>query len=186
MQRLIKKCESIKNIKLVILDLYTNGKSHQQVTTSSTIEGNLTDLVIEADRLKTALTKHGYSIIREKYETVTQNPIIEKSLAFSYIESHISFLVNDDELKSLHQLVLDHDMKLSKNTLKHNVDGIHKIMGTLRTYTSSLDFHNERLASTLQYVNRYKIKKYITEFAFYDSNTALDDDWLSNCGEQSC
>jgi hypothetical protein len=177
----IKDCAQIGNLKPVILDLYSKNNTGHQVTTSTYIPAGEETTGVSFD-LKNKLKQLGYKVIRVKWETVPWHPYATQinPLKFKrkevYFETHYKFELptfNLDDFKKLYQ---KGHMRLSKNVLKSDIDGVTQIMGTVRTYFD-YDDHKVVLAEVEKDMTVKYIKK-ISEFAFQDSKRSLDKQWL--------
>lgn len=176
--------DKIPNTKLIILDLYRNGKQmeNQQVTTSTYVPvGILWNQVLCS--LKSNLM-HRFQIIRTKIETVPWHPYAAQinPKRFDrheiYFETHYKWLIPTNQLftfrNSFSKQSLTH---LSRNALKHPVNGETAIMGTVRTYDRTYEKHKEVLEQEEKEFIMPYIKK-VSEFAFLDSYRVLDKGWL--------
>ena len=187
-----KACNEIGNVKLIFLDLYTKEGIQTQITTSSTIYGSLQDAWSEMHRLSDAFKMRGWKngnsfdvynwkVVRQKIETVPWHPITinHKNDGRNYFESHLTFIVPPDEKAKVDSYCELYGVHISRNALKHDVEGLSKFMGTLRSHESK-ELHEIRLKSILQYLANNDVvpTKTITEYSYYDSNEAIDQGWL--------
>lgn len=174
LNQFLDDCCSIGNLKPVILDLYTNNDTIHQLTTSSIIE-NVDDDVIY---LKNKLIDKNYNITRTKIETVPWNPIcktLENDSRY-YYETHYTFLMSKTQANIFKTSFNHTKLRISKNTLKNEDSLKEKLMGTIRTY-APYDVHLQELYN-LEYNYDINYTKKITEFALFDSNTSLDNNWI--------
>jgi NTP pyrophosphatase (non-canonical NTP hydrolase) len=174
-------CEKIGNVKPIILDLYTKTGIQGQTTTSSIYYGDVAGAFDEMKRLALAFHSEGWHITREKIETVPWHPMTIKHVnnGKNYFESHLTFIADAEEKPTIDHYCDLYGVHLSRNALKHDVEGLTKFMGTIRTHESK-DAHELRLNTILQYLanNNIKPTKVITEYSYYDSNEKIDSEWL--------
>jgi NTP pyrophosphatase (non-canonical NTP hydrolase) len=183
-----KYCKTLNNLKAIVLDL---GDAPQQLTTASVIIGTYDDAKMFADDLINTLYVDGYDAIRTKIETVPWHPMLRSKLN-GYYESHFTFVLNNHDVERLRELVktpeyvyygslsrTSHVLHISRNALKHDVDGVVKIMGTIRTDNYS-GMHDSAVNSWLEKLKSVNLvpTKTVTEFALMDTKKSLDDAWM--------
>lgn len=177
-----KDCQDI-GVKPIILDLYTDDESIKDVMTSSHFKGNTTQASEKLKELSGHLTKKGYTVVREKVETVPWHPASNHPNKDNYYEAHFAFDPNIKNHSAFKLFLISKNIRLSKNTMKKNKKSV--IMGTYRKSASeinSIDFQDEisdieKLAND----NGFNIlEKPIVEYALHDSNTKHDKKWINN------
>lgn len=183
-EKLQQECDTIPNTKLILLDLYRKDVTTQQVTTSTYVPAGTSYQKVAAELKMRFRLRLGLDLIRTKYETVPWHPYIEmanpklfdrKKL---YFETHYKWLIPTSELPVFRNSFPTHALtRLSRNTLKHPVNGETAIMGTVRTYGRTYESHKDVLEQEEKLFPRTFIKK-VSEFAFHDTNRKLDMAWL--------
>lgn len=174
----LEMCTEI-GCKPIILDL----EGETQVTTASVIYGSPSEAMAEAERIAAlfaTLFTYEFDVKRIKIETVPWHPMTKVYDPHNYYETHFTFISDENEMERIKDHCKKFDIHMSKNTLKHDVDGMKKFMGTLRNYTS-LDGHNYNVELALKYlkINNIKSTKIVTEYAFFDTNKQLDNQWMN-------
>jgi hypothetical protein len=176
------------NVKPIILDL--QGKSGDvkmvDVMTSSKHFGTNASAYEEAMRIKNALTRAGYDVVRVKVETVPWHPAApvgdQPMPANCYFESHIPIVLCEDHLDDLRNHVAKlHEpfLHLSRNVYKRNLDGTVVQMLTLRfNFGNYVGFkkHLDAIVNTLR--DYWETGKVITEFSIYDTKVSHDATWI--------
>jgi NTP pyrophosphatase (non-canonical NTP hydrolase) len=174
-------CQKIGNVKPIILDLYTKEGIQGQTTTSSAYYGDASGAFDYMGRLVNQFNSEGWRVTREKIETVPWHPMTvkHKNDGKNYFESHLTFIVTDEEKPTIDHYCDLYGVRLSRNALKHDVEGLIKFMGTIRTHESK-EAHEIRLNYILQYLANNNIvpSKIVTEYAYYDSNEKIDNVWI--------
>jgi NTP pyrophosphatase (non-canonical NTP hydrolase) len=177
----ILDCNTLGNIKPIILDLETTEGSEQQITTSSVVMGDYNKARESMAKLVRQMTKLGYVVIREKIETVPWHPVTISEGGI-YYESHLTFVIHKHKLNYLRDLCKDLGVHLSRNSLKATLDDdMIKIMGTYRSDHPDEDgrTHEQELKIILESLKIIATPiKVITEYAVYDTNQKIDDRWL--------
>jgi len=174
-----KYCKTLNNLKAIVLDL---GDAPQQLTTASVIIGTYDDAKMFADNLINTLYVDGFDVIRTKIETVPWHPILDGN-PDGYYESHFTIFVELNDLSKLREISNNHfggtRLHISKNALRSDVEGMVKIMGTIRTDNNrnDHDYWVIAWASELKR-NGFEIAKTVSEFALMDTKKSLDDTWM--------
>ncbi len=182
-------CETI-GVKPILLDLHLkNNGIIKDLMTSSIFYGNNKGAYEETKRISSQLIERGYSILREKIETVPWHPAAP-TLEFNnnempnncYFECHLNILCNDDKRKSLEEITKYFGfVHLSRNVFKRFDDGNYVIMATVRSYTKTYeDFKNDILLLKNELCNNdFEIQKEIIEFSIYDTKINHDSSWIN-------
>lgn len=183
-----KQCCQSLSVKPIILALQREGKSDiKDVMTSSICYGSNQDAFIEMKRIVAGLADAGFTVKREKIETVPWHPAapqdMELDVKFSpshYFESHLNFHVNTDQISDLRDLCKSHGVHLSSNVFKQNTDGSCVVMGTIRDAFTIYQAFKQRVDDVVaMFKNKgYSIEKQIVEYALYDSKYSHDNEWL--------
>lgn len=180
-EKFVKDCNDMGNVKPIILDLETSTGNEQQITTSTVVMGDYTKTLESMNRLAENLTSLGYNVIRKKIETVPWHPVT-RSESGIYYESHLTFVIHKSKLTYLREFCNELDVHLSNNALKSDLgEDMIKIMGTYRTgHPDEYDQSHENKVKDI--IKQLKIiaepVKVITEYAVYDTKQNLDDKWL--------
>jgi len=180
LQRVVSKFD---NTKLILLDLYRQGKTTQQVTTSTYVPAGIDHREV-MKRLVQHMHNHAFLVNRIKMETVPWHPYAESADGSLfrrkkvYFETHYKWLIPTTELEKFRNSFLPgNSIRLSRNTLKHEVAGETSIMGTVRTFDRTFKAHTDMLEYEEMFFAKPYVKK-ISEFAFFDTNRSLDTQWL--------
>lgn len=174
----LKLCDEIF-MKPIILDL--DGET--QFTTAITLTGDLPWFKRRVKALREIFEGVGFAIIREKYETTPWNPYVPYMIKENnkcYYETHFSFLTTPTERERVNHFCKLYGVHMSRNALRHDQEGLTKYMGTVRDDDDG-KAHGDRVNMILMYLSNNGIvpQKTVTEFAFYDSNKALDNNWMN-------
>lgn len=164
-------CKSL-NVKPIIIDMGPNIPTHSM--TSSTYENKSdSEVYTSALNLKNKLENLGYEVQRLKIETVPWHEQGYNPNPNQYFEAHFSIEgeISNEDLKKL-------NLHKSKNLLKKDNELIQML--TYRVFSVDNLLFNmqvDTLITQLEYLN-ITVNKTIREFAIYDSNRSLDDNWL--------
>ena len=165
-------CKNL-NVKPIIIEMSSKIPTHSM--TSSTLK-NMSDrdVMINAQALGDSLKSLGYDVQRIKIETVPWHPMAQIPSNFQYFEAHFAVegFISDENLKKL-------KLHKSRNLLKKSTGSVQML--TFRIYNINDSIFKEvvdNLILKLEGLN-VKVIKTIREFAIYDSNTSLDNQWLA-------
>lgn len=183
----IQQC-TLLCVKPIVLDLETrNGLVVQQdVMTSSKYYGDDTGAFEAMVQIATELERVGFTVLRKKIEAepshckAPQRPG-EVMPANSYFESHVAFLIQENEREILKEVAVRNHAHISRNPFKKTQEGM-IVMITLRDYRAPFSLFKkqvEQLLSDAASVGFTPHKKIEVEFAVYDSNTMHDASWLT-------
>jgi hypothetical protein len=187
-----KACVQL-NVKPIILDLQNAQQVVQDVMTSSVVMGNNNTARIEMERISEGLTAAGFTVVREKIETVPWHPAApseeygqSEMPKDCYFESHIAVLITDDAVKShVQSLCAERNLHLSRNAMKRYENGSYRQMITYRAYTGTREHFLQVLQSHVDALRLIQttegpldIDKVITEFSLFDSRVHHDRSWL--------
>ena len=167
-------CKSL-NVKPIIIDMGSSIPTHSM--TSSTYANNSdSEVYTKALNLKNKLEELGYEVQRLKIETVPWHAQGYNPKSDQYFEAHFAVegSISTEDLKRL-------NLHKSKNLLKKNESLVQML--TYRLFNSDSLLFNmkiDSLITKLEYLN-VTVLKTIREFAIYDSNISLDDQWLAIC-----
>lgn len=176
-------------VKPILIDLHLQGGGvMKDLMTSSVFVGNNRTAFDELRRISTFLKEKGFSVVREKIETIPWHPAAP-SLAHQrmkmppncYFECHLNVLC----ATKAHEDLLDniakgHGAHKSRNAWKRYDNGAYTIMVTYRDYDTVYEtfcVRLERLKAALLYA-QFQIEKEIVEFSVYDTKVSHDAAWL--------
>lgn len=172
-------------VKPIILDLYTKGEPILDVMTSSHMTGTTTQAAIYSKGLVAELERRGYTVLREKIETVPWHPASmnahNRPAPSRYFEAHLAFHPASDKDHNFEPFLKKHRIKLSRNKMKKGDNVV--LMGTYRrtsietNVTAFRDELNEMMTEARN-VGLEVIEKPITEFALFDTNDRHDKEWI--------
>jgi len=181
-------CEAI-NVKPIVIDLQNTAGQDvmREVMTSSKHFGDNTSVMKEVDRIRDALTIHGFKVVREKVETVPWHPAAPRRSNHApmpkdcYFECHFAVIVdpnsNQDDLTCVAR---SNRLHKSTNVFKKKTDGSCIVMFTLRHYTGTYeDFLNKVEQAKSDFLSKnFIVEKVITEFSIYDTKVSHDQKWF--------
>jgi hypothetical protein len=175
----VEDCYSI-GVKPVVIELGTGIPSHSM--TSSTVKGgNDTTVFVTARSISKALEDIGYTVKRVKIETVPWHPKASCPEPGQYFETHFAVKnLNYTSSKNLRHLSYHLGLHYSSNLLKKSDDSAQML--TLRKKNVDYETYRDIAVSMEQALLTYnfKLDKVITEFALYDTNEKMDDQWLNS------
>lgn len=162
-------------IKPVIINMGDEIPEH--VMTSSTVKGNDANAHAAASNFANLFRSKGYEVKRVKIETVPWHPEASRPKSSQYFETHFAISLPCDE-KKLKFWADNLGLHYSRNRLKQGEASVQML--TYRNYNSlsSFDKNVKSIKGYLEY-DGFKIAKVIQEFALYDSNVDLDQQWLN-------
>jgi hypothetical protein len=99
----------------------------------------------------------------------------------NYFESHVAFLIQENEREILKEVAVRNHAHISRNPFKKTEQGI-VVMVTLRDYYVPFCLFKkqvEQLLNDAASIGFTPHKKIEVEFALYDSNTMHDNSWLT-------
>lgn len=167
-------------VKPIVIETQRDSEFGVQVMTSSKHKDDAYDHHEALRYLSLRLANRGYKILRQKVEI---NPFKEKNKDFIYYESHIRLRLTPEISKVykeyLKELCWTLRFHLSKNIFKKE-EGIELQMMTYRSYTDSYDEFVEviKLMEFNLNNNGLEYDKVEIEECIYDSNAAIDNNWL--------
>lgn len=180
-------CKKI-GVKPILLDLHMqSGAVVKDMMTSSTVMGDNRTAFLEMKRISEALSQEGFTVIREKIETIPWHPAapsekhqIPTMPPSCYFESHLNVLCTQDKLQDLQKITEVNEAKLSSNVFKKFEDGSFTIMVTIRDYKSQYETFKSWLETIkLDLTNSgFQIEKEIVEFSIYDTKVSHDTKWI--------
>ncbi len=176
-------CREI-GVKPIILDLYASQETILDVMTSSHFKGTTLQASIYSRGLVSALEEKGYTVLREKIETVPWHPASKRAhnnpSASRYFEAHLAFAC--DSFEDVLKPFMDrHRIKLSRNKMKKHETAV--MMGTYRRSSLETDVtgFERALAQILLEADSLDLKLMeppVTEFALFDTNNLHDQSWM--------
>lgn len=184
-----KDCAGLE-VKPIILDLHLkNDGILKDVMTSSVFLGNNRGAYLEMTRISEGLAKAGYTVVRNKIETVPWHPAAPSRAHLDpvmppdcYFECHFNVRVQDDHQRAaLASLALGLKCHLSRNAFKRFDDGSSMIMMTYRSYDGLYEDVRAAVDNIADVLSQhdFAVEKEIVEFSVYDSKTAHDASWIS-------
>lgn len=180
--KFLEDCTAI-GVKGIVLDLHTkqSGIIHD-VMTSSTIIGNNGTVIEEMTRITVELEQRGYTVIRQKIETVPWHPhVATERTDDNYFEAHIPVVVDEGDREDLYDMLKMHPgSHLSRNALKKNHDDTKIYMITIRHNDCDLDTFKSRLKRLTDALDDDDFEfgaKEMIEWAIYDNNVKHDKAW---------
>ena len=176
-------------VKPLLIDLHNRvgGTIMLDTQTSSVHLGDNTSAILEVRRISDALTAKGFTVVREKVETVPwhpaapsdahRNPVMPKDC---YFESHFNIVVNNERLEQLRGVCSYAEAHLSRNAFKRISDTDFVMMATLRSYEGTFEQFKQRCQSLEQTLKSlgFDVPKTITEFSVYDTRVQHDREWI--------
>ena len=183
----VTTCRNL-NVKPILLSLQNKDGVHMvdDVMTSSTIKGSLSDCENELNRISSGLKSAGLDVVREKVETWPFHELVpnkENNLSIPrgcYFESHVNILCCDELMPELASICKKYNFHLSRNIFKDLGNGNYNIMATYRDYNSKLEDFQEYLNTAVSEIkSRFTVEKLIVEYAIKDSNYTHDDVWIN-------
>lgn len=177
-----KEACQILEVKPIVLDLYGEGDSIKDVMTSSKFAGSTKQVVDHTKNLANRLRGMGFTVLREKIETVPWHPAAQIKILHpsAYFEAHFAFDTKYPNL--LRRFCKDHNIHLSRNTMKTGGDSV--MMGTYRVdaqATTSEEFQAD-VRNLRAYADREGhqiVKTPQTEYSLFDTNEKHDGKWIS-------
>lgn len=181
-----RACVNI-GVKPILLDLDMEA-SHMDLMTSSTLSlGSVAEAMSERRRISDGLASHGFTVIREKIETVPYHPDApqkdsESMPEGSYWESHVKVLCENTRVEELRDICTRSGGYLSRNAFKRSDETHSYIFATLRKYDGTAAEFQRELSLFLEELNSHTYfpqEVVISEFIIYDSNLSHDKKWES-------
>lgn len=174
-----RKACALAGVKKINLDLFDSDGyviKHEAMTASKIIGTNI-EAYKELNRICEILSKEKIIITRRKIETVPWHPGASfTGMGKNYFECHFDLkLDNTTDFLKMIRKVSDIGGAISLNKNKE----IKSYLVTYRT-TSTLDYLKEKIKVILQSLETYHPSKPLIEFAIYDTDVSLDDDWLNH------
>jgi len=173
-------------VKPIVLDLQT-GSMLKDVMTSSVIVTDNKGAYEEMKRISNGLTAAGFSVVREKIETVPWHPAapseetaIKAMPKDCYFECHFNIHVETDAHKEeVHRIAEMFDAHLSRNAFKITQSGYNQMM-THRVYDGTREDFAREVKMIAQEIedSDLTLEKVIQEFSIYDTKVSHDAGWL--------
>lgn len=165
-------CKNL-NVKPIIIEMSSKIPTHSM--TSSTLKNTSDrDVMINAQALGDSLKSLGYNVQRIKIETVPWHPMAQIPSNLQYFEAHFAIegSISNENLKKL-------KLHKSRNLLKKSTGSVQML--TFRIYNINSSIFKETVDNLTLKLEELDVKvlKTIREFAIYDSNTSLDNQWLA-------
>ena len=166
--RFVDYCKSI-GVKVVHIDMGDDVPKH--LMTSHTTKGDDYEFLKEAHRLTSLFFTEGFDIQRVKVETVPWHPYVDE---FGYFECHLAYKEPfADKIADVFKL------HKSRNLMKTGDSTVQ--MYTYREYNTTREDFEANIECTIQpiqFLTGMLPEKRIIEYAIYDSNKHLDDEWM--------
>ena len=185
-------CHKI-GVKPIVLDLQNKQGDvvDGDVMTSSKISTDNKGALAECERIVNELSVNGFSVVRQKIETVPWHPAAPRLIDYNvigsmpkdcYFECHFNVITTNDKLDHLTNLCEDMGCHRSRNILKKHDDNLVTIMVTKRDYNTTYEKFKKDIDIIESYFERhsYNIEKTIIEFSVYDTKIDHDASWLKN------
>lgn len=183
-----ERCRLI-GVKPIVLELESNTGSvvMPDSMTSSVFLGDNSGALQEVERISAALKYFGYTVIREKIETVPWHPAAP-SKKFGgempkgcYFESHLGVVISQEEKELLGSLAAQIGCHLSKNFMKKLDNGRFVNMLTLRSHSGVYEDFKGLVETAKKALNdnNFYFEKEIVEFSIYDTKVSHDKSWLT-------
>jgi NTP pyrophosphatase (non-canonical NTP hydrolase) len=170
------------SVKPIVLDLYGDGGSIKDVMTSSVFRGTTKQVVDHTKALAGKLHDKGFTVMREKIETVPWHPAAQVRLPrpSAYFEAHFAFRTDDEA--DLRAFTRSRNIHLSRNTMKKGDQSV--MMGTYRVDahdTNSSRFQDEvdSICVDATMAGHIVTKKPHTEYSLFDTNEQHDGAWIA-------
>lgn len=183
-------------VKPVVLDLFTAETTDsfqpkyvmEDVMTSSAHMGTNRTAFAEMKRITNGLKQAGFSILREKIETVPWHPAAPNSSETSpemppncYFETHFAIRYHRSVEPEVYALAKQNGCYLSRNKLKPDQDDMRVLLATARSYTDTFEMFKEKAAAIQSAIGQSGstlIENPLIEFSIYDSQVSHDSEWL--------
>lgn len=176
-------------VKPIVLDLHLrSGGAVQDVQTSSVFHGDNQGSLAEVRRISDGLAAAGFTVLREKIETVPWHPAAPSEARPGltmgpgcYFEAHLNVLCTDERRPLLKLVAGAHGAHLSRNAFKVLSDGSFTIMITHRAHSGTeADFRRDlgHLSAMLREAG-FSVAKEIVEFSIHDTRPAHDAAWTA-------
>jgi hypothetical protein len=178
-------CCKLLDVKPIVLDLQNDELPTDVMTSSVIITDNL-GAYTEMKRISDSLVNFGFTVVREKIETVPYHPAApseEYGTAGSggYFESHLNIIIKSDEDRSnVANVAMINKGHLSRNKFKINLDSYNQMM-TIRSYDKTREEFNGMInfaRLNLHHVG-VEVERVIVEYAIFDSKVSHDLSWLT-------
>lgn len=176
-------------VKPILLDLHLKGdKVLKDLMTSSTFMGNNREAFEEMKRITAGLVGAGYTVVREKIETIPWHPAAPSRAHENptmppncYFESHLNILCTEEKLKLLKSIAETHQARRSSNVFKRFDDGTFTIMVTYRNYETVYEDFKSKLEEIKKDLreNAFEVEKEIVEFSVFDTKISHDAAWIT-------
>lgn len=176
------------SVKPILLDLHLRGgEVMKDLMTSSTFMGNNRESFEEMKRITTGLAEFGYTVVREKIETIPWHPAAPSKKHANptmppncYFESHLNCLCTEEKLDLLKTIAEKHGARRSSNVFKRFEDGSFTIMVTYRNYHGVYEEFKEKLEEIKSDLaqNTFQVEKEIVEFSVFDTKVSHDAAWM--------
>jgi NTP pyrophosphatase (non-canonical NTP hydrolase) len=202
-------CEKLENVKPLLLRNYSIEKDTTEVVmmTSSVVKGTASEADCKMKNIVSHLKDYGYTIIRQKIETVPWHPAannipkppVNESNVFAapnkfeifYFENHLKVRLPEDAFDSLKNAVKAFSASsyktdscgISWNDRKPVVDGVRTYFVTFRSKYKSKEEFTERAKMFAEYIRGttgvIEVSSENIEFAIYDTAEVQDKTWIS-------
>jgi NTP pyrophosphatase (non-canonical NTP hydrolase) len=184
-----KRACAMIGVKPLLIDMHnTMGKTIMLDTQTSSLHmGDNTSAITEVRRISKSLKAGGFTVVREKVETVPwhpaapsavhKNPIMPKDC---YFEAHFNIVVTDKTLADLRSREAAYDFHLSRNAFKRISATEFVMMATKRNYVGTYEAFKTECEGLVQNLERdgFVVPKTISEFSIYDTNVEHDQEWI--------
>ena len=180
-------------MKPIILDLQLQNSDEviKDVMTSSVFFGRNREAYVELQRIVKGLTDAGFTVVRQKIETVpwhpaapSRNNVNPAMPPHCYFECHFAVqLSSDEERKALEKLAHETlKCHLSKNVFKRHPDGRYTVMMTYRNYEKLYEDVQEEVETIKAQLaeNNFQLGKSLIEFSLFDTKVSHDARWLAS------
>lgn len=174
-----------------------NPKVYYEWLTQSTVKSSYDEAFDSMRKIAFRLASAGCPVIRQKIETVPWHPathgdVVEGQSQANYFESHVKFNDHPNQTTyDLHAFIrqtgipLYQSMVENKNVWTYRAPRDYSFAGTLGTekrrrtweeFRKELDCYLDTIEVSTNWRRRDDVQE--IEFALYDSNRALDSDWM--------
>ena len=178
--------------------LLDRGRTVSQPMLTSGIRGTLSTAQAASRTLCADLVTAGFSVVRVKIEAATTNddipqldsndpdqtgsPTSLRAEAERYFEHHVKLLLAEKfDTESLAVAVAQHSAHLSRNTFRHREDGQCERFVTQRATGCGQIRARQKLHALVELLQTWELSILETEeeYVVFDSNLALDADWIA-------
>lgn len=185
--RLLEGAATVLGLKLTHIVLHSGSHPSQPMLTGHG-SGTLSDQLVEARQVCSALAEQGWMVNRVKIEAGIENAGVPSSDEAAgamdricHFEHHIKLsLPLSADLDQLIETIKPCRAQLSRNALRTRTDGRQERFVTQRCYGVGCESAGLQFNALLNLVaiQAFEIVDVEREYVVYDSNVSLDDGWI--------